>query len=297
MRKERGWSGKTDGTVWMHKALIGLFKVLPMWVLYLLMALVVPFYMLFNHTGYLSIYHYLHKRQGWGPLKSFLGCYANHFLFGTSFLDRFAAYAGKQFRVEMAHAHLYYDLSQKEEGFLMLASHVGNYEMWGYMLGSPRKRLNAIAFPGEKASIRTQRDRIFGDKNIRLISADGMDWLFTLNAALQEGEIVSIHADRLFGSAKFLKANILGTDAKLPMGPFNLAATRDLPVLAAFCVKTGYRSYKGRLVRLDTPDMATLSKKEKMEMLSSRYAGELSQTLQERPLQWYNFYEFWDGSI
>ncbi len=294
MTQERQWSGKTDGAPWMHRALIGLLKVFPLWAMYLLAILVVPFYMLFNHKGYLAIYHYLRNRQGWGPLKSFLGCYANHFLFSTSFMDRFAAFAGKKFQVDIAHTDLFFELSEKEGGFVMLASHVGNHEMSGYMLGSPNKRMNAIAFPGEKSSIRANRDRIFGDKNIRLISADGMDWLFTLNAALSDGEIVSIHADRLFGSTRFLPANILGADAKLPLGPFNLAVSRDLPVIAAFSVKTGYKSYRGRLVRLDTPEMALLSKKEKLELLSSRYAAELTKTLRESPLQWYNFYEFWD---
>ena len=88
MTGERQWSGKTDGAPWMHRALIGLLKVFPLWAMYLLAVLVVPFYMLFNHKGYLAIYHYLRNRQGWGPLKSFLGCYANHFLFSTSFMDR-----------------------------------------------------------------------------------------------------------------------------------------------------------------------------------------------------------------
>lgn len=294
MSGERQWSGKTDGAPWMHRALIGLLKVSPLWAMYFLALLVVPFYMLFNHKGYLAIYHYLRKRQGWGVLRAFLGCYANHFLFSTSFMDRFAAFAGKKFKVEIDKTELFHELSQKEKGFVMLASHVGNHEMSGYMLGSPAKRMNAIAFPGEKSSIRSNRDRIFADKNIRLISADGMDWLFTLNSALSEGEIVSIHADRLFGSAKFLRTTVLGADANLPMGPFYLAVTRDLPVLAAFSVKTGYKSYKGRLVRLDTPEMASLPKQEKMEMLASRYAQELSQTLRESPLQWYNFFEFWD---
>ena len=293
MSEERQWSGKTDGTLWMHKALIGSFKILPMGLIYFFMALVVPFYMLINHQGYLAIYHYLRQRQGQGPVKAFCGCYFNHFLFGASLMDRFAAYAGRKFRVQKTGYDVFNSLVEQDQGFIMLSSHIGNAEMSGYMLSTPRKRMNAITFPEEKSSVRSNRDRMLETNNIRLISADGMDWLFTLNAALADGEIVSIHADRLFGSSKALTVNILGAEAKIPMGPFNLAASRGLPVTASFCMKTGYRSYEAIQYRLDTPEMEALSKKEKMEYLAARYAAAVNEILGKWPLQWYNFFEFW----
>lgn len=294
MSEERQWSGKTDGTLWMHKALIGCFKILPTGLVYFFMALVVPLYMLINHQGYLAIYHYLRQRQGWGPLRAFFGCYRNHFLFGASLMDRFAAYAGRKFRVQKTGFDVFDSLVEQDQGFIMLSSHIGNAEMAGYMLSTPLKRMNAITFPQEKASVRANRDRILETNNIRLISADGLDWLFTLNAALSDGEIVSIHADRLFGSSKALTVNILGAEAKIPMGPFNLAASRDLPVTASFCMKTGYKSYEAIQYRLDTPEMETMSKREKMDYLAARYAAAVNEILGKWPLQWYNFFEFWD---
>lgn len=294
MSEERQWSGRTHGTEWMHKGLVGLFRVLPLGVLYFFMALVVPFYMLFNHKGYLAIYHYLRYRHGYGPLRAFCGCYANHFLFGTAIMDRFAAYAGRKFKVESPKPDLFEELSQEEQGFLVFASHIGNPELCGYMLRSKRKRMNAITFPGEKASIRARREKMLEGNNIRLIPAEGMEWLFTLNAALSDGEIVSIHADRLFGSPKFLKATILGAEAKIPLGPFNIAATRDLPVLASFAIKTGYKDYRFYLARLDTPEMHVMNKQEKMNALAAAYAAQMTQVLEKWPLQWYNFFEFWE---
>lgn len=294
MSDERQWSGQTDGSLWMHKALIGCFKILPMGLVYFFMALVVPFYMLINHQGYLAIYHYLRQRQGRGPLQAFFGCYRNHFLFGASLMDRFAAYAGHKFKVKKTGYDVFNSLVENEQGFIMLSSHIGNAEMSGYMLSTPLKRMNAITFPEEKASVRSNRDRMLEANNIRLISADGLDWLFTLNAALSDGEIVSIHADRLFGSSKSLKVTILGAEAQIPMGPFNLGASRGLPVTASFCMKTGYRSYEAIQYRLDTPEMDTMTKNEKMEYLAARYAAVVNEVLKKWPLQWYNFFEFWN---
>ena len=91
---ERQWQGTTDGTSWMHKALIGMMKVIPLWVFYLLMSFAVPFYMISNHKGYISNYHYFRRRQGYGPLRSFFHVCACHWMFGTVIMDRFASYSG-----------------------------------------------------------------------------------------------------------------------------------------------------------------------------------------------------------
>ncbi len=298
MSEDRQWTGRTDGTGWMHKALTGLFKVLPIPLMYLFMALVVPFYLIFNHKGYLAIYHYLHRRMGWGPLKAFWGCCVNHFLFGACLMDRFAAYAGRKFKMEVPDLHLFNALSEGEEGFLMLASHIGNPELCGYMLRSERKRMNAISFGGEKSTVQASRTRMLGGNNIRLIEAgEDMGWLFTLGTALSDGEIVSIHADRVFGSPKTLEVELLDAPARIPEGPFAIAASRDLPVLAAFSLKTGLKRYHASIFRLDTPQMEGLSRPEKMQALADKYALSVETVLKQWPLQWYNFYEFWDRKL
>ena len=294
-REDRQWTGRTDGAGWMHRALIGLMKVLPMPVMYFLMALVVPFYLLFNHKGYLAIYHYLRRRQGWSVWRSFWGCCGNHFLFGASLMDRFAAFAGKKFEMDIPEYYLFTDLAAGEDGFLLLASHIGNPELCGYMLCSDRKRMNAVSFAGEKSSVQESRSHLLGENNIRLIEAgEGMEWLFTLNAALSDGEIVGIHADRVFGSPKTLTVTLLGAPAQIPLGPFSMAASRDLPVLAAFSLKTGLKRYHASIFRLDTPQMEGLSRPEKMQALADKYALSVETVLKQWPLQWYNFYEFWN---
>ena len=95
------WSGRTDGTPFMQKALIVLFKVVPLEVIYAIMALVVPFYMLFNHKGYIAIYHFFRLRLGKKPLSAFWHVYRNHYAFGQVVLDRFATYAGRRFKLEI----------------------------------------------------------------------------------------------------------------------------------------------------------------------------------------------------
>jgi hypothetical protein len=85
--KEVKWQGKTDGTPFMHRALIALCRVLPLEIMYFFMATAIPFYLVFNHKGYISIYHYFRRRMGRGPLWSFFSVCYNHLVFGAVVID------------------------------------------------------------------------------------------------------------------------------------------------------------------------------------------------------------------
>ena len=132
------WSGKTDGQPWMQRSLIAMFRVMPLWLPYGMMGLVVPFYMVFHRKGYQSMYQFFRMRMGYGRWKSFWSVYANHFRFGQIILDRFGVYAGKQYRFTNEGQELMDELETHPEGFILLSSHVGNYEIAGYSL-KPKK--------------------------------------------------------------------------------------------------------------------------------------------------------------
>ena len=130
----RKWQGGTDGTSWMHRALIGMMKVVPLWLMYFFMHLAIPVYMVVNHKAYLANYHYFRKRHGYGPLKAFFHVWLNHVTFGGVIIDRFGAFAGKKFRVEVPEIPVYEELCSRQEGFLQVSSHIGSDEMAGYVL-------------------------------------------------------------------------------------------------------------------------------------------------------------------
>ena len=176
------WSGRTDGTPFMQKALIVLFKVVPLEVIYVVMALVVPFYMLFNHKGYMAMYHFFSQRLGKKPLSAFWHVYRNHYAFGQVVLDRFATYAGRRFKLEIDGNEHFMRLCEGEKGFVMLSSHVGNYEQAGYMLRSDRKSFNALVYAGESATVMNERSKQFSDSNIHMIPVQAdMSHLFLIN--------------------------------------------------------------------------------------------------------------------
>ncbi len=277
----------------MQRALIVLFKVVPLEVIYGVMALVVPFYMVFNHKGYMAMYHFFRQRIGKGALGAVWHVYVNHFRFGQVVLDRFATYAGVRFKLTIDGNENFLRLNEGESGFMMLSSHVGNYEQAGYALKSDRKSFNALVYGGESATIMNGRKRQFVDSNIHMIAVQAdMSHLFILNKALDDGNIVSMPADRCFGSAKSVGCQFLGAEAQFPLGPFATAVQKEVPTLAVMVMKEGSRSYRAyvRPVECDP----TLPHRKQMAALAQAFATVLEEVVRKYPHQWYNYYEFWD---
>ncbi len=277
----------------MHRALIGMMKVVPLWLMYFFMHLAVPVYMVVNHKAYIADYHYFRKRHGYGPAKAFFHVWLNHVSFGKVIIDRFGAYAGKKFRVEVPEMPVYEELCGRPEGFLQVSSHIGSDEMAGYVLKAG-KPINALVFGEEARTVTENRNKMLGPNNIRLIPiSDDMSHLVALNNALADGEIVNIHGDRVFGSNKVAEVRILDAAAELPLGPFILAAMRKVPAIAVFVMRIGYKKYKALLYRLDN-GLDGLDRDARAVKMAQEYASRVDSVIRMYPDQWFNFYEFWN---
>lgn len=286
------WKGKTEGTTWMHQSLIIAFRYLNLRIVYVVMGvLVIPFYMLFAHKGYISMFRFFRQRFGFSSLKSFRYVYLNHYRFGQIILDRFAAYAGKRFDFEIINYDAFRRLVDDDKGLVMISSHVGNYELAGYSLKADKKRYNALVYSGEAQTVMENRNRILSANNIRMIAVqDDMSHLFLMSNALSDGEVLSIPGDRIFGSPRCVACDFFGAQAKFPLGPFAIAVQRDVPLLAIFVMKETVRKYKIQICRIEVEGK---SNRERAVSAAQHFAKLLEETVRQYPEQWFNYYDFW----
>ncbi|GHU96285.1 lipid A biosynthesis acyltransferase [Bacteroidia bacterium] len=296
VKKNKKWDGVTGGGTLGQRALLFLFHWHNVTVGYVILALVVPFYMLFARQGYRAIYRYFRAQWGYLPWQALCKTYRNHFVFGQCMLDRFAVYAGRRnfFEIKITGNEHFLDLLDGKKGFVMASSHVGNFELSGYLLRQNKKRINAMVFGGETKEVMEQRLRTLNLNNVVVfpVSAD-MSHIFAINNALQSGEIVSMPCDRNFGSSKSTTCNFLRGQAEFPLGAFALAAHFDVPVLTIFVMKETFSRYHIYVKPLQTGNAENLSKPKKTQQLAAAYAKELENIVKKYPEQWFNFYEFW----
>ncbi len=253
---------------------------------------IVPPTMIVNKSARRAIYAYFRERFGYGRWKSLWMTYKNHCKFSQVVIDRFAMYAGKKFKIDIDGYEEYLELYKQPSGFIQLSSHIGNYEIAGYSLVAKGKRINALVFAGEKESVMANRGKMFDGNNIRMIpmTAD-MSHLFVIDRALGDGEVLSMPADRVFGSQKAFSLDFLGAKAKFPIGPFILAATRSVPMLFVSVMKTHTTTYQITIRKIECGIEGTT--RQRAADYARRYVAMLEQTVKDYPTQWYNYFDFW----
>ena len=291
--EHKDWQGQTDGCPWMQRTLIRWLSVVDQRIIYAVMAVVVCFYMLFGHRGYVAMYHFYGRWRGEHWWRAFLHVYQNHYRFGQVVIDRFAAFGGRRFKfVFEADGREQYDaLMRQPEGFVQASCHMGNYELAGYSMTMQGKWLYPLVFMDEKEVIMMNRQRMFVANHISMVPvAADMSHIFALNNALRDGHIVSMPADRVFGSTKALAVNFMNGVADLPIGPFQMAVTRDVRLVPIFVMKERWDTYR-IIIRVLEAD-ATLPKRERMQHLAQQFADAMADVIGRYPTQWFNYFEF-----
>ncbi|MDR2389641.1 MAG: lipid A biosynthesis (KDO)2-(lauroyl)-lipid IVA acyltransferase [Tannerellaceae bacterium] len=298
MQESPQWKGKTGGGVLGQQGLIFFFKFLNLRMGYFVMTLVVPFYMLFSYTNSKIIYQFFRKRMGATPWRSFAGTCRNHYVFGQIILDRFVLFAKGQspFELEVTGNEHFTRLINGEKGFLIAGSHIGNFEIAGYLLRQEKKKINALVYAGETETVRRHREKILKNNHIHLIPVmDDMSHLFAVHTALRNGEVVTIPSDRMLGSHKSLTCNFLNGEADFPIGTFSLAVALEVEALSVFAIKTSDKKYTVYVkpVKTDVREADTITRQERIAGYVRSYVSDVETIVRRYPEQWFNYYEFW----
>ena len=298
LMNNRKWKGNTGGSFFGQNSLIFFFKYFDVRIFYVVMALIVPFYMIFSRSNCKAIYRFFRIRMGYSPCKSLLKTYKNHYIFGQIVLDRFVVFAGRKdfFNIEIVGNEHYNRLKSGEKGFIIASSHVGNYEIAGYYLLAEPKKMNALIFAGETETVLKNRSEIMSRNNIHTIPVLGdMSHLFAASAAIQNGEILSMPCDRNHGSAKSVECDFFGGKAGFPVGAFSFAANFNVEILSIFVIKKSARNYTVYVnpVAISEKQKEESKKQEKIKLLAQSFVNELEKIVRKYPEQWFNYYEFW----
>ena len=251
------------------------------------MDIVIVFYMIFARARTSSTYRYFREIYNQGIWRAIVNTYLLYRQFGQVVIDRFAIYAGQHFDLEIDGNELVHEAMDNGTSCIMISSHVGNYEIAGYAL-KPTRPMYAVMYGGDKDFVLENRIRELEQNGIHALVPDE-DWsyLFTINKALQDGNMITIMGDRNLGSDKVIATEIVGHKANLPSGPFTIASLyKHVIVCSVFVMKESQRKY-----HIYVHPMYGNSKEE----FARDFASQLTTIIRHYPHQWYNFYDFWQS--
>jgi predicted LPLAT superfamily acyltransferase len=115
-----------------------------------------------------------------------------------------------------------------------------------------------------------------------------------LVAAMRRGEVVAMMGDRPYGTAS-ARIPFLGAPASFPTGAYVMAAIAGAPLVHVFSVREAGGHYRFTGFPVQRPQMPARDERGGyLRECATRFARDLEPIVKRNPLQWYNFYPFWD---
>lgn len=288
------WQGKSKGKPLGYRIFVGILKTGGLMPAYFVLSFVALYYVLFSFRSSKAIFSYFHDRLGYGTLKSIVKLYQNYFVFGQSIIDKVVIMSGipNKFTFNFDGIENLHEIAALQKGGLLLSSHIGSWEIAGELLKDIATRINIVMFDGEDEQIKNYLESVTGKSAINIIVIkNDLSHIFKINAALQNNELVCMHADRFIEGNKTITREFLGKDARFPLGPFILADKFKVPLTFVFAVKESKLHY--HFFASEIKDYSALVKDLAMQQMISDYVKAFENKVKKYPEQWYNYYNFW----
>ncbi|NIG57189.1 lipid A biosynthesis acyltransferase [Chitinophaga sp. Cy-1792] len=285
------WQGKSKGNKLGYRIFIGILRYGGVYPAYFLLRFVAAYYFLFSWSSSKPIYRYFHEKIGYSRLKSLFSLYSNYYIFGQTIIDKVVVMAdmGNKFTFDFDGEEHLRQLVAGGKGGIMLSAHLGNWEVAGHLFKRLNARINIVMFDGEHQRIKEYLASVTGGRNVNIIVLkDDLSHIYAINEALSNQELVCMHADRFLPGNKTMTADLLGSPAHFPLGPFLLAATFRVPVCGVYAFKESATHY-----HFYSTEPKVYNGRREQELALNDFVAGMEEKIRKYPTQWFNYYDFW----
>lgn len=287
------WTGKSRGTLLGYRIFVFCIKNLGVRTAYAVLYMVSAWYFIFLKKSNRYIFYYLNQRLGWNSVKARFAVFRSYFIFGQTIIDKTAIGAGlrNRFTYEFDGIDHLRKMMDDRKGGVLISAHIGNFEIAERFFGEIdfNYKINLVTTDLEHSIIKEYLESVSDRKSsVKFIFIkEDMSHIFAINEALSNNELICFTGDRYFEGSKFLEADLLGRKAKFPAGPFLIASRLNVPVAYVYVMKEPNLHY-----HLYTR-IAQVKHRDAQGLLNS-YVQNLESMLKQYPLQWFNYFDFWE---
>ena len=288
------WKGKSKGNILGYKIFVWCIKNIGVRSSYFVLYFVATYYFLFEKKSNLYISYYFKKRLNFAGWKAIRSVYKSYFTFGQVLIDKTAISAGlrEKYTYEFDGIDILRQLLAEKKGGVLISAHIGNFEVAEHFFADIDFdcQISLVTTDQEVTVIKEYLESISVKKsNMKFIYVkDDMSHIFEINEALSNNELICFTGDRYFEGSKFLEADLLGQSAKFPAGPFLIASRLNVPVVYVYVMKEKNLHYHLYARRAEN-----VKKRDAQGLLHS-YTQNLESMIEKYPLQWFNYFDFWD---
>ncbi|MBS7255118.1 LpxL/LpxP family acyltransferase [Flavobacterium branchiicola] len=286
------WDGKSKGTVLGYKIFVFLIQKAGVKSAYVLLYFVATYYFLFLKKSNQAIFYYFKERLNYSNFQSKKMVFKSYYTFGQTIIDKISISAGlrNKFSYEFDGIEILKKLLEEKKGGVLISAHVGNFEIAEHFFGDIDLdfQINLVTTDLEHSAIKNYLESVTQKPNVKfIIIRDDLSHIFEINAALANNELVCFTGDRYFEGTKSLSAEILGKEANFPAGPFLIASRLKVPVVFVYVMKESNLHY-----HLYAREAIVKHRDEKA--LLQEYVKSVETIVKKYPLQWFNYFDFWN---
>ena len=225
--------------------------------------------------------------------------YRQFIAFADTLLDKLDVWGGRLSLDKLVlhdPANLHADL-KAPRGQLLVGSHLGNLEICRALAELGRKvTMNVLVHTRHAERFNKLLDESGADR-LRLIQVSELDpaTMLDLSQRLERGEWLAIAGDRVpLHGGRTAVVDFLGQPAAFPQGPWLLAGLLQCPANLLFCLKQGEHFHVYLEPFAEAIRWRRRERDAVVKQWAQRYADRLAARCLEAPLQWFNFYPFWN---
>jgi predicted LPLAT superfamily acyltransferase len=185
-------------------------------------------------------------------------------------------------------------------GVLLFGSHLGSFEVLRVLAGTrPDLGLRVVLDKAHNPAMTQLLDALNPRIARTVIDAGrpGTDILLAIEEALGQGQVVAMLADRAQAGEPALDVPFFGAPAPFPLAPWQVASVLGAPVVLAFGLYRGGNRYDLRFEAFsDGEAVPRARRRAHIASLIRGYAARLEDLARQAPFNWFNFYDYWEGT-
>ncbi len=233
-------------------------------------------------------------RTGW------LGVMRHFAAFSETILDKMLLWGGlfDAASVQFYGHEIMTKLIAEKRGAILVCSHLGNLEL-SRVLSRDRQamRMTVLVHTKHAKAFNQMLAALDPDSQLNLMQVTEITpaTAILLAEKIAQGELIVIAGDRVpvANFPRVAVVNFLSSPAAFPVGPYLLASVLQCPIYMLFSYRQARHSEIHFELLSETIKMPRKEREPALAVLAAQYALRLEFHCLRAPLEWFNFYDFW----
>lgn len=235
-----------------------------------------------------------------GAPHGVLGVVRHFGAFAEAILDKMLLWGGlfDFSNVSLHGAEPLLEMIESRRGALLVCAHLGNLDLCRALsLRTPGLRVTVLVHTRHAQAFNAMLAKLDPRSQLNLMQVTEMTpaMAMQLSERIERGEFVVIAGDRVPVSAapRVAMAPFLGQAAAFPIGPYVMASVLGCPLYTMFALRQGERHELHFECLRERVVLPRATRAQALDDLAADYAARLERHARRAPLEWFNFYDFW----